>query len=261
MFETVVPEHVRPRSRKVFYETLPVSLAIHAIAAGAILVGATWNVEFPDQSPKMFMSYSLVEPPPPPPPPPAPPTPRKAPVVPTLKPVVAKMPLVAPTIIPDLIPEVVPMVEEAPQPVEPIASPVGEPQGVEGGVEGGEIGGTTGGVTGGLKTLPLPDTVFFERDAPLPMPAVAQEFPQYPEHALTRGWQDVLVVRYIIDKKGRVREVTVLQHPEREDFTRATVNKIKHWRFQPFKDDKGKLKEVVHELTVEFKIVRRASSR
>src|SRR5258707_15699594 len=78
MFETVVPEVVHRRSRRVLYETLPVSLALHAIVVTACVAGALWNVVFPNQSPKMIRAYSLVaipRPPPPPTPPPPPPPP------------------------------------------------------------------------------------------------------------------------------------------------------------------------------------------
>src|ERR1043166_8327013 len=74
MFETVVPETFIKRSKKVFYETLPVSIAAHAIAITGVLLGAIWNVGFPDHSPHLVAAYSLTalpDPPPPPPPPPA----------------------------------------------------------------------------------------------------------------------------------------------------------------------------------------------
>lgn len=256
MFETVVPETVAPRSRKLLYETLPLSLAVHAVAAGALLVLNVWDVKFPQQSPKMFMVYSLVEPPPPPPPPPPPLAPKPVAQVQRAAPV--KMPLVAPTIIPDTIP-VISQIEEPPPPVVPVVTETTPLSGEE----GGEIGGVLGGIVGGLavKPAPLPDLVKIERDLPLPMGSVSQEFPAYPDYARTRGWEDVVVVRYIIGKNGKVREVTVIQPPQREEFARAAVNAIKHWRFHPFRDVDGTAKEVVHELTVEFKIYRTAGRR
>jgi periplasmic protein TonB len=255
MFETVVPEAVVPRSRKLFYQSLPFSLAIHGLVAGAALTANVWTIEFPKDSPRMFAMYSLVEPPPPPPPPPPPLVPRRAtPVAPRAVPV--KMPLVAPPFIPDEIP----VVSNLPEP-EPVILPVvtetapPAPAGVEGGIEGGEVGGTIGGI----QAQPLPELIKIERDLPLPMASVSQEFPQYPEYARTRGWEDTLVVRYIIGKNGRVKDVSVIKAPMREDFSRAALEAIRHWRFQPFRDEKGEAKEVVHELTVEFKIFRKAA--
>ena len=52
MFETVAPEAFVPRTRRVFYETLPVSIAVHVVAAGAMLASMIWNVVLPTQSPK-----------------------------------------------------------------------------------------------------------------------------------------------------------------------------------------------------------------
>ncbi|HYU26144.1 MAG TPA: hypothetical protein VEO74_13135, partial [Thermoanaerobaculia bacterium] len=72
MFETVVPETFAKRSKKVFYETLPVSLALHALAIAGVLLGAIWNVAFPDHSPHLIAAYSLTALPDPPPPPPPP---------------------------------------------------------------------------------------------------------------------------------------------------------------------------------------------
>jgi protein TonB len=254
MFETVVPETVAPRSRKLLYETLPLSVAVHLLAAGGLLILNVWDVKFPMQSPKMYAAYSLVEPPPPPPPPPPPAAPKQVQTAPKVP---IKFPLVAPTIIPDTIP-VISQIEEPPPPLIPVVT---EAAPVAGGVEAGEEGGMIGGIIGGLKAQPLPDLVKIERDLPLPMGSVSQEFPTYPEYARTRGWEDVVVVRYLIGKNGKVKEVTVIQPPQREEFARAAVEAIRHWRFHPFRDVNGEAKEVVHELTVKFTIVRRAGVR
>lgn len=259
MFETVVPETVAPRSRRLFYETLPLSVALHAIAAGAVIVGSVWNVVFPGHSPKMYAAYQLTASPPPPPPPPPPAV--KAQVVPQARAVPVKMPLVAPTIIPDTIPIVTAPEPVTDIPVVPVANESGQAGGMEGGVEGGEAGGQIGGVVGSVALPPPPENpnqVEIQRDAPLPMGAISQEFPNYPEHAQRRMWEDTLVVRYIVGKDGRVKEVIILSPPERDEFARETVSKIRHWRFHPYRDEQGNPKEVAHELTVNFRIVRKA---
>jgi TonB family protein len=171
-----------------------------------------------------------------------------------------RMPLVAPTIIPDEIPVVTnePVVLEE-LPALPAEVDSGEQGGVAGGVEeGGEVGGTVGGVADVKpEPPPNPDVVQVKRDDPLPVGAIAQEFPAYPDFALKRNWEDTLVVRYVIGKNGRVREVAVITPPEREEFSREAVSKIRHWRFHPYRDAEGQPKEVVHELTVNFRIVRK----
>lgn len=255
MFETVVPETVSPRRRSVFFATLPVSIAVHVFAVAAAVFSATWNVAFPSASPKLYAAYSLTASPPPPPPPPPPPR-RTGPA--ESQPHAIRMPLVAPAVIPDLIPEVR---AEPAGPREPVAEPAapasdGVEGGVDGGVEGGVIGGLIGGTVGGLIGGPAPDVVHIRRDEPLPVGAISQEYPAYPEYARSRGWEDTLVVRYVIGKDGRVKDVSVVSPPEREEFIRPTLNTIRHWRFHPLRDENGEPKEVSHELTVEFRIKR-----
>lgn len=253
MFETVVPEITARRSRKLLYETLPLSLAVHALALATALAVNLWTVAFPQQSPKLFAAYSLTATPPPPPPPPPPPKPAGE-IQP--RPVVAKMPLVAPAFIPDEIPVVTaPLPDDDPTPPA-AASSEGVEGGIEGGVAGGLIGGVIGGTLGGLLDAPAPEVIEIRRDDPLPMGAISQEFPAYPEFARSRGIEDTLVVRYVIGKDGRIKNVSVIKPPQIEDFTRATLGTIRHWRFHPFRDEKGEPREVVHELTVEFRIKR-----
>jgi protein TonB len=257
MFETVVPEIVAPRSRRLLLETLPVALAFHALAGGALILGAVWNVTLPEQSPKLYVAYSLLEVPTPPPPPPPPPAAPKRVPQPEVRAVPVKMPLVAPTIIPDTIPLVLP---EPPAPQVEVAAPApadgGVAGGEEGGVKTGESGGEIGGTIGGI-ALPKPVMVEIQRDEPLPMRAVAKEFPPYPEYARTRGIEDTLVVRYIIGKDGYVKEVGIVRPPSLQDFASTTLSTIRHWRFQPYRDPDGQLREVSHELTVEFRLSRR----
>ncbi|HKO55317.1 MAG TPA: hypothetical protein VJ276_05525, partial [Thermoanaerobaculia bacterium] len=48
MFETVVPESFAKKSRRIFYETLPVSVALHAIVVAGCLVAAGCRGTSPD---------------------------------------------------------------------------------------------------------------------------------------------------------------------------------------------------------------------
>src|SRR5947209_5478168 len=125
MFETVAPEAFVPRTRRVFYETLPVSIAVHVVAVGSVLASMIWNIALPTQSPKVSVAYSLTQVPDPPPPPPPPKieapkprvtTPKLAPPPPALA-----SQIVAPTVIPDFIPEVVPPPPAVPPPPQPVA--------------------------------------------------------------------------------------------------------------------------------------------
>lgn len=257
MFETVAPEKFVPRSHKAAYESLPVSIVLHAVAIAAVIVGAAWNVAFPVQSPKLSRSYSLVTIPEPPPPPPPPAPPKAAVVQPQQQQApVAIAEIVAPTIIPDVIPLVS---NNLPPPVlVPGAVATGVEGGVEGGIvggvvsgtPGGEVGGTKGGTLGGIIT---DGRVHIERDKPLPLHPVSQVYPVYPEDARLRHWEDSLVVRYIIGTDGRIKDVQVISHAERKVFEDTAVKAIRNWRFRPLIKD-GQATEVVHELTVNFRL-------
>jgi TonB family protein len=62
-----------------------------------------------------------------------------------------------------------------------------------------------------------------------------------------------LVVRYIIGRDGRVKDVIVIDHAEDSAFDQAAVRAIRNWRFRPMIKD-GQPTEVVHELTVLFRL-------
>jgi protein TonB len=258
MFETVAPETFFPRSRKVFYESLPLSILVHAVVIGAFMGVGLWKVTFPDQTPKMITLYTLAAEPTPPPPPPPPAAPRR--VVQQVQPVpVMPMEDMAPTIIPDEVPLVLPSADLADIGPTPTGIAGGVEGGIEGGVVGGVVEGTSDGMVGGtvgsiaIADVAPPDTVIIKRDQPLPMRAMSQVYPQYPEEARIRGQQDMLLVRYIIGKNGRVREVIVLQKPQREIFEQTAVRALRQWRFKPYVKD-GVPQEVIHELTIYFKL-------
>jgi protein TonB len=166
------------------------------------------------------------------------------------------MPFVAPNVIPDTIPAIEPEVV-----AETVAAPAegdgggGEPSVSEYGVEGGERGGEAIGVLGGV-ALPLPTPAVIEvpRDEPLPVDSIDQIFPNYPEHLRTRGIEGTLVVRYVIGKDGRVKDTNIITPPEQREFAEETISAMRHWRFRPYRDAGGELKEMAHELTVEFRI-------
>ena len=65
--------------------------------------------------------------------------------------------------------------------------------------------------------------------------------------------EDSLIVRYVIGKDGRVKEVKVIDPPKYQQFADAAIKAISHWRFQPLIAN-GEKEEVVHELTVNFQL-------
>src|SRR5687767_10760758 len=107
MFETVAPSLAARPSRKIFYEALPFSVAVHGAMAFAVLLANIWNVGFPLQSPAQALAFNIAELPSPPPPPPPPPSPAK--LEPEQLPPVKELKfdeIVAPTMIPEVIPVV-----------------------------------------------------------------------------------------------------------------------------------------------------------
>lgn len=260
MFETVVPEAVVRPSRRVFYETLPVSLAAHAVAVVGILSASVWNVAFPSQSPRVIVAYSLTRiPDPPPPPPPAPAARPATPAQPQVLPKPAAPPpstnlTVAPTVIPDLIPQFaeaapppppLPVID-APQVLE--QTPHGDPNGDAKGIPGGDILGKKFGVTGGI-VFAEDGKVHVDRKVKLPLQILEQEFPSYPESARKERLEDRCVIRYTIGRNGRVIDVAIIERAEHPIFETTSLDVIRRWRFRPMKIN-GEPVEVVHE--VEF---------
>lgn len=262
MFESVAPETFVPRSRKVFYESLPMSIATHAALAVVLVVGGTWNVTFPIESPRLHMAYSIEMEPTPPPPPPAPAQaqPAQKQAAPKEQNVPPPDEIVAPTIIPEEIPTV--------QPIAAVEGSVGEGAAGEAVVKGwtstgGGLGsddavgvpaGVPGGVQGGIGDGP-PNTLVVKRHHPLPtmMTPMSMVYPFYPEEARVRGWEDAVAVRYVIGKDGRVKSVEVIEKPEREVFQKSVVHAVRHWRFRPL-IKAGVPQEVIHELVIYFKL-------
>lgn len=263
MFETVVPETFVKRSRKLFYETLPLSLAAHVIIIAGAVFGTVWRVVFPDHSPHVITAYSLtsIPDPPPPPPPPQPiqpePQPQQSAPPPPPPPALLEM---APRVIPNLVPHVE-VTPPAPPPPQPVKNAVvegtvgGDTQGEKGGKLGGEVGGKGTGLAFSV-VFPDDGRVYIERDAKLPLEPINQQYPAYPHEMVKKRVEDSVLVRYVIGTNGRVKDVTILDHAREPVFDTATVDAIKGWTFRPYKKD-GKAVEVVHELTVFYQLVLR----
>ena len=252
MFETVAPQ---APSKRVAYETLPISIALHAIAIAGAVVIAVWNVVFPTQSPRAIRAYILVTSADPPLPAAvklAAPTPPKTALLTNLPQFNPNM-VVAPTIIPDTIP-FLPEKHSA-----SIFAPATPPENGRGETPGGSsdgiVGGALHGVGGGMP-VSEDGRVHFARDKPLPLFVMHRVYPEYPEEERLLGKEATVVVRYIIGIDGWVKEMNILQHAKQASFDEATLKALREWRFQPLMRD-GKPIEVVHELTVFFELVYR----
>jgi TonB family protein len=253
MFETVSPAMTSRPNRQVVFEALSFSLLLHGVAAGGAIVSNLAKVTFPTTSPVYTVAFVLSDVPPPPPPPPPPPQPAQVEETVTTAPMQIPQAFLAPTVIPDEIPivkaDIAPVAFAAATGVlGGIAD--GVAKGVLGGIKEGDVGGKLGGTIGGVVT---DGRVHIDRDKKLPMLPLSQVYPNYPEDARVRSWEDELVVRYIIGKDGRVKEVIVVSPPQRDIFVDGTVRAIRSWRFKPMIKD-GERQEVVHELTVYYRL-------
>jgi protein TonB len=255
MFETVAPD-ASQRNRLVFYESLPLSLAIHAIAVGVAAFLIIERLQFPLDPPRFLMAYTMTDlTPPPPPPPPPPATSSTAAATTAALPVnLARIQELAPTIIPENVMEL-----PAPQPRAQRASftpggPLatgGVHGGVDGGVAGGTIGGDRNGIIGGV--LGDDGRLYLKKDAPLPLFAESRPFPEYPEYQRSLAREETVVVRYVIGKDGRVHDAAVTNATKHKEFELSTLQAIRQWRFRPLIVD-GDAIEIVHEITVYFRL-------
>ena len=261
MFETVAPDAFSRRDRHVFYETLPASIALHAIAAVAVAVMIAAQVTLPIEPPKLIVGYlaaDLREPVPPPPPPalakPAD-APKQEAQIETVAPVALTPIDLAPTKIPDEVAEI-----PAPSAFRLVSASVdkfvpGGGGGVAGGVAGGAVGGSVGGVQGGTTggIVGGDGRVHFERDARLPLFAELHPYPEYPDVCINKREEGTVVIKYVIGRDGQVTEASIITHAMRKEFDQSTLEAIRKWKFRPLLVD-GEAMEVVHELTVYFRL-------
>lgn len=259
MFETSVVgiAGAGPVRRRV--RGLDLSLAAHCLVVVGWLAFNLSHLEFPNIPPDEYQAYTLevlVNTPPPAPPPPPPP--KRAPEQQPQQ--LAEM---APSIIPDLIPEL-----EAPVPITGNPDSVENEHGVEGGVEGGLMGGVIGGMLKGEMGGRIGGTVgavtveraageplFVPRDAPLPTSATRRVFPEYPREAQLRAMEGTVILRYVIARDGRVRDVEIVREARFRPFNASAVKALRQWQFKPFVEN-GQPVEVIHELTIYFVLER-----
>ncbi|HEX7192206.1 MAG TPA: energy transducer TonB [Thermoanaerobaculia bacterium] len=243
------------RSHRVFYQTLPVSLTLHALVIGGIAVSLLNQLEFPTQSPRQVRAYALVELPPPPPPPPPPVAPKPVPAQQVPQKLIEAAKLLAPTVIPDKIPDV----KDTP-PIEPIPLPPDAFKNLTPTSIGADIG-IAGGIEGGLG-VPAPPPppppsdgrLHIKRGERVPNKALRQEYPNYPDEARTRGYEDNVVVRYVIGKDGKVKDITIIDPPYRQMFADSVLKTLHDWRFTPYLNENGEPEEVVHEVQFNFQL-------
>jgi protein TonB len=128
----------------------------------------------------------------------------------------------------------------------------GDPMGMEGGIPGGVVGGVPGGVIGGViggtgtgvpRNLPQPDV------GPRP---IRRPLPKYTVEAIRKKITGEVVLRALINEKGKVKVLNVVQSiPELDDEAIRVVEE--KWLFSPAKKN-GRPVACVAELAVTFNL-------
>jgi len=200
-------------------KTLPVSLALHTIAAALIVIVPLLSADqLPDPASavKAFFVEPMAAPAPPPPPPPPAARPANAPKV-IPKPILENK-FVAPVEVPEEI-----------TPEESIDMGV---EGGAGGVEGGVPGGVVGGIVGGLPDAPPPPVQAVRVGGQIKEPKKLKNVaPVYPDIAKQARVQGVVILECTISPQGKVTDVKVLRGIPLLDS--AAVDAVKQWVYTP----------------------------
>ncbi len=220
-------------------KTLPVSLALHTVAAALIVIVPLLSADqLPDPASavKAFFVEPMAAPAPPPPPPPPAARPANAPKV-LPKPIVENQ-FVAPVEVPEEI-----------TPEESIDMGV---EGGAGGVEGGVPGGVVGGIVGGLPDAPPPPVQAVRVGGQIKEPKKLKNVaPVYPDIAKQARVQGVVILESTISPQGKVTEVKVLRGIPLLD--QAAIDAVKQWVYTPTLLN-GVPVPVIMTVTVNFKL-------
>jgi protein TonB len=199
-------------------KTLPVSLALHTIAAALIVIVPLLSADqLPDPASavKAFFVEPMAAPAPPPPPPPPAARPANAPKI-IPKPILGNQ-FVAPV--------------EVPEEITPEES-IDMGEGGAGGVEGGVPGGVVGGVVGGLPDAPPPPVQAVRVGGQIKEPKKLKNVaPVYPDIAKQARVQGVVILECTISPQGKVTDVKVLRGIPLLDA--AAIEAVKQWVYSP----------------------------
>jgi periplasmic protein TonB len=234
MFENYVGAKQAKRPRWVVL-LIAVSVAVHAVAAGALIVRSFWLIE-KLTPPEPHPTLSLGPPPPPPPP--------KGTSRPDSLKEKVKRQKVTDTVQPQDKPEEIAQEELA-------TSEEQEDLGVEGGVEGGVVGGVVGGVLGGV-----PGGVLGGTGAPPPPPPpekpkivpqnVLKEYrisgdyqitaPDTVKTLMVKQGQTKLIgtVKMCLSQGGSVESLRMVKSTGYDEYDQKILRSMRQWKYRPF---------------------------
>lgn len=98
-----------------------------------------------------------------------------------------------------------------------------------------------------------PKDMFSAGELDRPLTAVSRIPPTYPLRAKRRDIEGWVKVRFVVDKQGRVREVTILEQEPDGVFDKTVRNCVSRWRFEPGTVAGVKVKTVA-ETTIRFEL-------
>jgi len=240
MFETSLVQ--RQRNRR-WGAMLVSAVALHAIAATAVVLASVWNVA-EVEPPALDETLYVALPPPlgddtapkPPKPAPAPPKPQTAAQP---QPPAPKPPETQPVTVPDALP------------VPPAVAPTDEDVSPGPASDAPSTGGD--GVPWGTNDGAGADDAARDITAEMTRPEVVQRVtPLYTEEARRARIEGVVIVRATIDRTGRVTDVQVLK-PLPLGLDRSAVAAVQQWRFRPATLN-GRPVPVFFQLSVKFNI-------
>ncbi|MFO7930092.1 MAG: energy transducer TonB [Desulfosalsimonas sp.] len=86
-----------------------------------------------------------------------------------------------------------------------------------------------------------------------PLTPVSRISPTYPLQAKRRNLEGWVKVRFVVDKQGRVKDVTILEQEPEEVFDKAVRDCVSRWRFEPGTVGGTKVKTEA-ETTIRFEL-------
>lgn len=113
--------------------------------------------------------------------------------------------------------------------------------------------GSASVVSGGERSRTCePPAVVFDPDSGMTAPKVEHKVdPKYPTDALKAGASGDVVLGAVIDSRGVVADVDVIDSPH-QSLSAAAEKALRQWRFEPARDKDGILIDVCFKVTIQF---------
>ncbi len=77
--------------------------------------------------------------------------------------------------------------------------------------------------------------------------------PKYPEEARKEDVKGVVVLETVIDIKGTVSDVKIVEDPDAR-LSAAAVEAVRQWKFKPAKTPQGEEVAVIYSVTIKFSL-------